>query len=107
MNKAVIAVLGFLVLTSTLVAQSDHVRIVLSPASTIPKADLVKDFQRCPNVSIILDSHQSDFMLEAGGWSGDYKFTVFRKGGEAVYSTTTKMRSNAVKDVCRFMTGKK
>ena len=107
MNKAVLAVLGFLALVPMLGAQSDRVRIVLSPASTIPKADLVKDFERCPNVSIVLDSHQSDFMLEAGGWSGEYKFTVFKKGGEAVYSTSTRMRSNAVKDVCRFMTGKK
>jgi len=42
-------------------------------------------------------------MLEAGGWSGSYRFTVYQHGGTAVYSTTTRMLSNAVKDVCRFV----
>jgi hypothetical protein len=43
-------------------------------------------------------------MLEAFGWSGSYKFVVFKKGGEAVYSTNTVMLSNSVKDVCKYVT---
>ncbi|HEV2341279.1 MAG TPA: hypothetical protein VGS15_05730 [Candidatus Acidoferrales bacterium] len=79
-------------------------KLMMSPASTVPSADLVKYLQqKCPNVSITLDSKESDFMLEAGGWSGHYKFTVFRKGGDAVFATSTMLLSNAVKDVCRYV----
>jgi hypothetical protein len=42
-------------------------------------------------------------MLEARGRSGNYKFTVFERGGTAVYGTTTVTLSNAVKDVCHFL----
>jgi hypothetical protein len=80
------------------------VKLVMSPASTVLRADLVKHFiDKCPNVSITLDSKQSDYMLEAWGWSGNYKFTLYKRGGEAVYSTSTMMMSNAVKDVCKFI----
>jgi hypothetical protein len=80
------------------------VKLVMSPASTVFRADLVKHFiDKCPNVSITLDSKQSDYMLEAWGWSGNYKFTVYKHGGEAVYSTSTMRMSNAVKDVCKFI----
>jgi hypothetical protein len=76
----------------------------LDPASTVPRADIMKHIvDKCPNVSFILDSRKSDFMLEAWGWSGNYKFTVFQKGGQAVYSTSTVLLSNAVKDVCKFV----
>jgi hypothetical protein len=79
-------------------------KLMMSPASTVPSADLVKYLgQKCPNVTITLDSKESDFMLEAGGWSGRYKFTVFRKGGDAVFSTSTMLLSNAVKDVCKYV----
>ncbi len=70
----------------------------------VPRADIMKHIvDKCPNVSFVLDSRKSDFMLEAWGWSGNYKFTVFQKGGQAVYSTSTVLLSNAVKDVCKFV----
>jgi hypothetical protein len=85
-------------------AQSRPARIVLSPSSTVPRSDVTKHFlQKCPNVQIVLNPRQSDFMLQAGGWSGDYRFTLFRKGGVAVFGTSTVMLSNAVKDVCRYV----
>lgn len=85
-------------------ADPKPVRLLMSPASTISSADLMKHIvEKCPNVSITLDSKKSDFMLEAGGWSGNYKFTVYQHGGLAVYSTTTRMLSNAVKDVCKYV----
>lgn len=84
------------------------VKVVMSPASNIAKADLVKDFMnRCPNVSLVLDSRQSDFMLEAARWPNGYKFTLFKKGGEAVFSTSTVLMGNAVKDVCKFVNTQK
>jgi hypothetical protein len=80
------------------------VKLVMAPNSTVLRADLVKHFiDKCPNVSITLEPKQSDYMLEAWGWSGNYKFTLFKHGGEAVYSTSTMMMSNAVKDVCKFI----
>ncbi len=89
---------------ATVRAEPPQVKIVMSPASTIPKADLLKNLGgKCPNVSLVLDSTKSDYMLEAAWWAGEYKFTLFKKGGDAVYSTSTHMLSNAVKDVCHYV----
>jgi hypothetical protein len=85
-------------------AEPKPVKLVLSPASTVPRADIMKHIvDKCPNVSFVLDSRKSDFMLEAWGWSGNYKFTVFQKGSQAVYGTSIVLLSNAVKDVCKFV----
>lgn len=91
------------------VARAKHrdyppVKIMLSPASRVPSADIVKNLQvKCPNVSLTLNSKDSDFMLDARGWPQHYRFTLFRKGGTAVFATSTIMLSNAVKDVCRYV----
>jgi hypothetical protein len=78
-------------------------KIFLSPASNIPKADLMKNLSdKCPNVSITLDPKKSDFMVEAR-WVGRYEFTIFKHGGDAVYGTQTNFLHNAVKDVCHYM----
>ena len=40
--------------------------------------------EKCPNVSITLDSKKSDYMLEAGGWSGKlqiHRVSAWRRGG--------------------------
>jgi len=80
------------------------VKVVLSPGSTVFRPDLVRHFiDKCPNVSITLEPKESDYMLEAWGWSGNYRFTLFKHGGVAVYSTKTMVMSNAVKDVCKFI----
>jgi hypothetical protein len=42
-------------------------------------------------------------MLEAARWPNGYKFTLFKKGGDAAFSTSTVLLSNAVKDVCHFV----
>ena len=104
--KKIILLASFLFLMGAGVAKADPkpIHLFLSPASTISSADLMKHIvEKCPNVSMTLDSKKSDFMLEAGGWSGNYKFTVYQHGGVAVYSTTTRMLSNAVKDVCKYV----
>lgn len=80
------------------------VKIVLSPASRVPSADIMKNLQdRCPNVTLTLNSHESDYMLDARGWPQHYRFTLYRKGGAAVFATSTIMLSNAVKDVCKYV----
>ncbi|MGA8145101.1 MAG: hypothetical protein WB987_14540 [Candidatus Acidiferrales bacterium] len=98
------SMLLFFVVAGAANAEPKPIKLLLSPASTISSADLMKHIvEKCPNVSITLDPKKSDFMLEAGGWSGNYKFTVYQHGGVAVYSTTTRMLSNAVKDVCKYV----
>lgn len=88
---------------AALEASPRPLRIFLSPASNIPKADVMKNLtDQCPNVSITIDSKKSDFMVEAR-WVGRYDFTVFKHGGDAVYGTQTNFLHNAVKDVCRYM----
>lgn len=80
------------------------VKLVLSPASRVPSADIVKNLDdKCPNVHLTLNSKDSDYMLDARGWPENYRFTVFRKGGVAVFATHTVMLSNAVKDVCKYV----
>ena len=79
-------------------------KLVLSPRSTVPPAEVMRHLSsHCPNVSLTQDSRKSDFMLEAWGWSGNYKFTVFAHGGDAVFATSTMRLGNAVKDVCNYI----
>lgn len=104
--KKVLLIVSMMLLAAagTVEAQPKQLKLVLSPASTVPSADIVKTLgNKCPNVSVTLDPKNSDYMLEAGGWSGNYKFTVFKHGGEAVFSTSTHLLGNAVKDVCHFV----
>ena len=86
----------------------DHLlKLVLARQSTVPAVDIMKNFSdRCPNVSITTNPHRSDFMLYAGGWSGEYRFMIIAKGGDTVFATKTVLLSNAVKDVCRFLNSK-
>jgi hypothetical protein len=79
-------------------------KIVLSRQSTVDPVEIVKHLsQKCPNVTLTTNPKDSDFMLQAGGWSGNYRFMVIAHGGTMVYATETSLLSNAVKDVCRFL----
>jgi hypothetical protein len=106
MKKIILAV-AFLIFAAAVAANAEpqsRMKLYLSPNSTVPRAEIMKHLvEKCPNAAFTLDPKKSDYMLEAWGWSGNYKFTVFQKGGLAVYSTTTVMLSNSVKDVCKFV----
>jgi hypothetical protein len=79
-------------------------RIVLAPRSTADPVELMKHFsQSCPNVAITTNEHNSDYMLYAGGWSGNYRFMLIRKGGDVLYTTETALLSNSVKNVCKYL----
>lgn len=106
MKKIILAV-AILIFAAAGAANAEpqsRTKFYLSPNSTVPRAEIMKHLvEKCPNAAFTLDPKKSDYMLEAWGWSGNYKFTVFQKGGLAVYSTTTAMLSNSVKDVCKFV----
>jgi len=105
MKKILLGATMFLLASAgSALAQPKPLKLVMSPNSTVPRSEIIKKInEKCPNVGLTLDSMKSDFMLEAGGWSGRYRFTVFKHGGDAVFSTSTAMLSNAVKDVCKFL----
>jgi hypothetical protein len=100
-------VLLLLVGAGTMRADPRQLKLFVSPTSNIPSADILKNLgEKCPNVSITLDSKKSDYMLEAR-WVGRFEFTVFRHGGEAAYATQTSFLHNAVKDVCHYVNSQK
>lgn len=79
-------------------------KVVISPRSTADRFEVTKNFgQSCRNVLITSNERDSDFMVVAGGFSGDYRFMVIRKGGAVLYVTETMLLSNSVKDVCKFL----
>jgi hypothetical protein len=81
-----------------------HLKLVMARQSTVPEVDVMKNFSdKCPNVTITTNPQRSDYMLYAGGWSGEYRFMVIAKGGDTLYATKTVLLSNAVKDICKFL----
>jgi hypothetical protein len=85
-------------------APGKQLKIVLSRQSTVDPVEIMKHLsQRCPNVTLTTNPKRSDFMVHAGGWSGNYRFLVIAKGGDTVFATQTTLLSNAVKDVCRYL----
>jgi len=79
-------------------------KIVLSRQSTVDPVEIIKHLSReCPNISVTTNPKNSDYMVHAGGWSGNYRFMVIAHGGDTLYATETTLLSNAVKDVCKFL----
>jgi hypothetical protein len=107
--KKLIVVLAIVFLAEVAGAGQDytatkHMKLVLARQSTVPEVDIMKNFSdRCPNVTITTNPQRSDYMLYAGGWSGEYRFMIIAKGGDTLYATKTVLLSNAVKDVCKFL----
>lgn len=79
-------------------------KLVLARQSTADPVEVMKHLsQKCPNITLTTNPKTSDYMLYAGGWSGDYRFMVIAKGGDTIYATETALLSNAVKNVCKFL----
>ena len=97
--------------------QEKPIRIALTTSGTpasipaIPTADISKDMaKQRPNVILTQDALNAEYTLEAVG--GDrtnphgqrlYKFTLFGRNGDVVFTTETRERANAVKNVCAFI----
>jgi hypothetical protein len=105
MKKILLGVSALCLMSTGLAqGQTKAVQLFIAPDSTVAIPDIMKNLvSKCPNTTITIDPLKSDFMLQAWGWSGNYKFTIFQHGGTAVYGTTTVTLSNAVKDVCHFL----
>src|ERR1039457_1275218 len=106
--KKLIVVLAILIFAGVAGAGPDEVgrplKIVLARQSTVPAVDVMKNLSdKCPNVTLTTNPKNSNYMLYAGGWSGEYRFMVIAKGGDTLYATKTVMLSNAVKDACLFL----
>lgn len=81
-----------------------QLKLVLSRQSNVDPVEIVKHLSReCPSVTLTTSTKDSDYMLHAGGWSGNYRFMVIAHGGAMIYATETSLLSNAVKDVCKFL----
>jgi hypothetical protein len=82
----------------------------LSSTSTVAASDIRKGFQKkCPNVSLTLEPAKADYALEAMAEpinliSGDptirYRFTLFSRSGDIIYSTSPDKFSDAIVNVC-------
>ncbi len=81
------------------------VKLILSPASRVPSADIVKNLEeKCPNVTLTLSSKESNYMLDARWYPQQYRFMLRSKpNGDVVFATRTVLLSNAVKDVCKYI----
>ncbi|MGA8870919.1 MAG: hypothetical protein WB460_07270 [Candidatus Acidiferrales bacterium] len=107
-SLAVLLLAGLAGVAPTAKAQSTpahkQLKIVLTRQSTVDPVEIMKHLsQKCPNVTLTTNPKRSDFMLHAGGWSGNYRFLVIAHGGDTVYATETALLSNAVKNVCRYL----
>jgi hypothetical protein len=85
-------------------APGKSLKLVLSRQSNVDPVEIMKHLsEKCPNVTLTTNPQHSDFMINAQGWSGDYRFMVIRHGGDTIYATETALLSNAVKNVCRYL----
>ena len=88
-------------------APTHPLKLALAPRSTADPIEIMKHLsQSCPGITITTSERNSDYMLYAGGWSGNYRFMVIQKGGDIIYTTETALLSNSVKNVCKFLRAK-
>src|SRR5579862_4186443 len=119
--RVAVVVCGCGIFVGAMVGQTPAVKLALKPTSTTPPAYLMKNLPEhgCPNVTIVTDVTQADYLLEARG--GDFEgpsgsegphppraprpkasYTL-SKGETVVFGTTPVKEQNAVKDLCKFL----
>jgi hypothetical protein len=90
--------------------QKPPIRVALSSTSTVAASDLRRGFQKkCPDVILNRDPSRADYALEAIERTTNpvtatevsrYRFTLFNRAGNAIYSTSPHKFSNAINNVC-------
>jgi hypothetical protein len=90
--------------------QKRPIRVALSSTSTVASSDLRRAFQKkCSNVILNQDPSRADYALEAIEKTINpvtamevprYRFTLFNRAGNAIYSTSPHKFSNAINNVC-------
>jgi hypothetical protein len=90
--------------------QKPPIRVALSSTSTVASSDLRRGFQKkCPNVILNRDPSRADYALEAiertvnpvtATEVSRYRFTLFNRAGNSIYSTSPHKFSNAINNVC-------
>jgi hypothetical protein len=115
--KACLGVAVFLLLASSVLAQTPPKRIALTPKSTVPIAVLADGMDKnCSGVVLTLDNSKADYLLEAtttekfndGNSIIHAQFTLFSLNGDVLFHTTTHRYQTAMKDVCKAIgSGKK
>ena len=87
-------------------------RDVKSVQGGISSFDLFRELNaKCTSVVLTDNQDRADFRLEAGyawcctpkGESRGYKFALFNRAGDAVFSTKTHTLANAVKNICNVI----
>ena len=91
-------------------AQKTPKLVALSSTSTVAASDIRKGFQKkCPNLSLTLEPVKADYALEAMAEPVNlisahptirYRFTLFSRSGDIVYSTSPDKFSDAIVNVC-------
>jgi hypothetical protein len=95
--------------------QKPPIRVALS--STVAWSDLRRGFQtKCPDVILNRDPSHADYALEAieritnpvtATEVARYRFTLFNRAGNAIYSTSPHKFSNAINNVCMALARQK
>jgi hypothetical protein len=90
--------------------QKPPIRVAFSSTSTVASSDIQRGFQKkCPNVILNRDPSRADYALEAMertinpvivGEVSRYRFTLFNRAGNAIYSTSPRKFSNGINNVC-------
>ncbi len=70
-------------------------------------AEIIKTFrERCPSLTITIRKENADYIVLLDHEGGkeivrrDNKIAIFNKGGDTIYSGSTRTLGNAVKDAC-------
>jgi hypothetical protein len=108
--KRVLPMIAALLLPIAAETQTPPTRVALSSTSTVPSRDLRRGFRKkCPAVILNRDPSRADYALEAIEKTTNlisatevsrYRFTLFNRAGNAIYSTFPHKFSNAVNNVC-------
>lgn len=116
MTKCFALVILLFALAATCYSQDKKVRIFLTGtdqtlgnSSNVSAAEIGKSLdKRCAEVVLTIDQGRADYLLQArdtgaGAARKPYKFTLFGRSGDRVFSTETSRLDSAVKDVCVYV----